>query len=113
MRKALVVAFTICFLSCVVWLWKRDARLDRLAEDVRELTRVVRSLVEARIVADVNLTDGDSALDHATTVNWTSGTQTVQLTVYKNSATETQAEYRKQVTDATDKYQTLYPPSLE
>lgn len=108
---------TIVYLGYAEWRFRvtraeTNAQIARLAESVNRLATMMEQVLRERSMADVNVSDGESSLNHATTVEWTSGTQTVQLTVYKNSSTETAAEYRKQVADATDKYMQQYPPNL-
>lgn len=88
-----------------------SAQIERLATSVNRLAILMEHLLRERGMADVNLTDGNASLDHAATAEWTSGSQTVQLTVYKNSANETSAEFRTRYADAVTKYMTTYPPN--
>lgn len=111
MKRSILICTVVCLLAIFGVSLIQERRMARLTAAVQRLTQAVQALIEERDMADVNLTDGDPALNHGATATWTSGTQTVEITVYKNSANETSAEFRARYLDAVDKAMTQYPPN--
>jgi hypothetical protein len=84
--------------------------VERLAENIDRLLREQRRAN----MADIILTEGVEALNHAQTIEWTSGDKTVKLTVYKATEEETRGEMTERVVAAIEEWQSEgnYPPSV-
>lgn len=107
------LAIVACVVTLIAW-GVIGSQLNRMTQAVERLNTVVDRLtqkMEAQHMADVNIVEGNSSIGRAQELTWQSGNQSIKLTVYPASTTETHEQFTARLVGFIQTYQTTYPPN--